>query len=164
MNPSRAPAVKRGFTLVEMLVVMLIIGIIAGLVSVIARPDDRALLDVEAQRLAQLLELAASEAQLGGQTIAWAGTASGYRFLRLNAQDGWNEIRDNDTLRARELPAGMQLAAVAVANRAQSDGLHLEFSPYAPPLAFSVEMTDGAARATIAGSAMGDVQVVRRDE
>ena len=159
---------NRGFTLVEMLVIMLIIGLVAGLIGVITRPDDRALLDVEAQRLAQLFELAATEAQLSGKSIAWTGEASGYRFLRLNTQDGWNEIRDNDALRARILPQGMVLAGIRVDNRlqpdAQSNSLRLEFTPYAPPFAFSVGLVQGKAHTTVTGSPLGEVQVLPRDD
>jgi general secretion pathway protein H len=154
----------RGFTLVEMLVVMLIIGIVAGLVGVVARPDDRALLEVEAQRLVQLFELAATEAQFGGKSIAWTGEASRYRFLRLDVPDGWTEIRDNDALRARALPQGMLLAELRVDNRLQRDGMRLEFSPYAPPTAFSLGLVQGNLRTTVAGSALGEVQVIPRDE
>ena len=159
---------NRGFTLVEMLVVMLIIGLVAGLVGVITRPDERALLDVEAHRLAQLLDLAATEAQLTGKSIAWTGEASGYRFLRLNTQDGWNEIRDNDALRARTLPHGMLLAGLRVDNRlqpdAQSNVLRLEFAPYAPPFAFSLGLSTGKARTTVTGAPLGEVQVLPRDD
>src|SRR5512134_2732761 len=56
----------RGFTLIELLVVLLIMGIMAGMIGAIVRPDDRALLRVEAERLAQLLELAATESRLTG--------------------------------------------------------------------------------------------------
>ena len=161
----RWPALATGgFTLVEMLVVLLVIGIMAGLVGVITRPNDRALLEVEAQRLAQLLDLAATEAQLGGQPIAWTAEAYGYRFLLRNTQDGWNEIHDNDTLRARALPQGMQFASLYVDNRLWSGDMRLEFAPSAPPHAFSVGLTNGAARTTVAGSALGEVQVLRRDE
>ena len=50
----------RGFTLIELLVVLMIMGLIVGLVSAIVRPDDRGQLRVEAERLAQLLDLAAA--------------------------------------------------------------------------------------------------------
>src|SRR5687767_16003516 len=45
------PARGRGFTLVEMLVVLLIVGLLAGLVSIVARPDERALLRSEERRV-----------------------------------------------------------------------------------------------------------------
>ena len=55
---------RRGFTLIEMLVVLMIMGLFVGLVSAITRPDDRAVLRLEAERLSQLLDFAAAEAQL----------------------------------------------------------------------------------------------------
>ena len=69
---------SRGFTLIEMLVVMIIIGLFVGLVSTITRPDDREVLKLEADRLAQLLDFAITEARLTGKSIAWTADASGY--------------------------------------------------------------------------------------
>jgi len=49
-----------GFTLIEMLVVLMIIGLLVGLVTAVTHPDDRTVLEVEAQRLATLLDFAAA--------------------------------------------------------------------------------------------------------
>ena len=61
----RSPSLttRRGYTLLEVLIVMLIMGLLLGLVSAIARPDERSLLHLEAERLAQLLNLAAAAAR-----------------------------------------------------------------------------------------------------
>ena len=139
----------RGFTLIEMLVVLLIMGLFVGLVSTIARPDDRALLRVEAERLAQLLDLAAMQSRLTGKSIAWTADGPGYRFWRFSEDTYWSEILDDDSLRARTLPQGMVIA-----------GMRLEFNPYGATSSFSVEMALGAARCTVAGSPIGDVRVL----
>ena len=52
------------------MVVVVIMGMIVGLVSVLVEPDDRSLLNVEAQRLAQLLDLAAAEARVSSDSRA----------------------------------------------------------------------------------------------
>jgi len=131
---------SRGFTLIEMLVVLLIMGLFVGLVSSIAKPDDRALLRVEAERLAQLLDLAATKARLTGKSIAWTADGSGYLFWQFGDDAYWAEIRDDDSLRARTLPQGMTLSGLRIENMRPPEHMRLEFTPYGTTLAFSVEM------------------------
>ena len=149
MRCHAAAGTTRGFTLIEMLVMLLIMGLLAGLVSTIVHPDERALLRVEAERLAQLLDLAAAESRLTGHAIAWTADASGYRFWRLQEDTGWSELRDSDPLRARTLPQGITTSV-----------MRLEFTPYGPTLPFNVEMSLGAERYAIAASPVGDVRVL----
>ena len=149
-----------GFTLIEMMVVLLIMGIFVGLVSGITQPDDRAMVRVEAERLAQLLDLAATKARMTGRPIAWTGEGIGYRFWQFSEDTYWTEIRDDDALRARTLPAGMQLSSLQVENMRTGGPMRLEFTPYGQSLAFSLELTLGAARDTVAGSPIGEVYVL----
>ena len=155
-----APIASRppGFTLIELLVVLLIMGLLAGMVSVIVRPDDRGLARLEAERLAQLLGLAAAQARLTGHSIAWSADAAGYRFWRMTDGATWSEIRDDDLLRARLLPQGMAISGLQVENRPAGD-LRLVFAPYAPPLPFTVELSLGATRTGVAASPLGEVTV-----
>jgi general secretion pathway protein H len=148
-----------GFTLLEMLVVVLIMGLFVGMAAGLARPDDRALLRVEAGRLAQLLDLAATRARLGGRSIAWTADAAGYRFWQFSEDTGWSEIRDDDSLRARALPQGMAISGLRVENAASPETMRLEFGASGATLAFGVELSLGAARDTITGSPVGDVRV-----
>lgn len=59
-------ALRRGFTLVELLLVLLIIALASGLVSLSLRDADAVALDREAQRLAALLESGRAEARATG--------------------------------------------------------------------------------------------------
>ena len=156
----RARRARRGFTLVEMLVVMLIVGLLAGLVSIVARPDERALLRVEAERLARLIDLAVAESGLTGKSMAWTADGSGYRFWRLREETGWSEVRDGDTLRARSLPQGMTISGLRVEGGRPQGALRLEFSPYGPPPPFVIELSLGAERYGVAASPMGEVRAV----
>ena len=149
-----------GFTLVEMLVVLLIMGLLVGLVSTIARPDERGLLRVEAERLAQLLDLAAAESRLTGKSIGWTADGPGYRFWRVREDGGWSEVRDSDLLRARTLPQGMMISGLRVENMRPQGAMRLEFTPYGPPLAFTIEMSVGAERYAVAASPIGDVRAL----
>ncbi|MEX0958584.1 MAG: prepilin-type N-terminal cleavage/methylation domain-containing protein [Burkholderiales bacterium] len=153
---------QRGFTLIEMLIVLLIMGLFVGLVSTIAQPDDRARLRVEAERLAQLLDLAATQSRLTGRSIAWISDGPGYRFLQFNDDTYWTEIRDDDALRARSLPQGMKISAVQVENMRPAENMRLEFTPYGTTLSFSIGMSFGAAHEMVTGSPVGDISVLAR--
>nr|WP_315592925.1 prepilin-type N-terminal cleavage/methylation domain-containing protein [uncultured Cupriavidus sp.] len=82
----------RGFTLLELLVVMVIAGIVISLVAVNATPNDRGRVLDDGQRIARLFELAQEDAQLGARPLAWEGDASGWRFLESTPQ-GWVPMR-----------------------------------------------------------------------
>ena len=141
-----APGTSRGFTLLELLVVLLVMGLFAGLVATTARPDDRVRLRVEAERLAQLLDLATVESRFSGKPVAWTAETTQYRFWRWRDDAGWSEARD-DSLRARSLPPGMAISASRI-----------EFDPYVPAT-YEVQMTLGEARYLIAASGMGEVRI-----
>ena len=158
-RPSTARA-GRGFTLLEVLVVLLVMGLLVGLASALVLPDDRARLAVEGERLARLLELAAEEARLGGHAIAWTAEPPGYRFSQHDPAIGWTEPGGRDLLRPRALPAGMALLGLRVENTPASAPLRLEFSSDGAAQAFTLELGLGTARATIAGSPLGEIAVV----
>jgi general secretion pathway protein H len=148
---------RRGFTLIELLVVLLIMGLGAGLVGALVRPDDRAVLRVEAERLAELLDLAASEARLTGMSVAWVADADGYRFWRLRDDAGWSEARE-DSLRARSLPPGVAISDLRIEAMRPAGGMRLEFGPHGS-LAYDFEMSLGAARYAVAASPLGEVRI-----
>lgn len=152
-------AIERGFTLVEMLVVLLIMGMLVGLVSASAQPDDKAVLRLEADRLAQLMDLAVTESRLSGKSIAWTASGPAYRFWKLNEDLGWLPIVD-DVLRARTLPQGMTIYGMRLENTRSPEQMRVEFTPYGPAISFSVDMSLGDARYTLANSPIGEVRVL----
>ncbi len=60
---------RRGFTLVELLVVLLMIALASGLVGLALRQDDDSRLEREAVRLAALLEAGRAEARASGIAV-----------------------------------------------------------------------------------------------
>ena len=160
MNSVIISGPSRGFTLIEMLVVLMIMGLFVGLVSTITRPDDRAVLRLEAERLSQLLDFAATEARLTGKSIAWTAEESGYRFWRATDDARWAEILDSELLRARTLPQGVGVSAFRVENMRPQGAMRLEFAPQGSSLAFTISMSLGAARYAVTGSPVGEVRVV----
>jgi len=154
---ARGTSSSRGFTLIELLVVLLIMGVTAGLIGAIVRPDDRALLRAESERLAQLLELAAEESRLTGKRIAWTADGAQYRFWRWRDDAGWSEAID-DALRARRLPADMAISDLRIEAQPAPGGLRLEFEPHGA-LAYDFRMTLGEARFAVAATPVGEVRI-----
>jgi general secretion pathway protein H len=70
----------RGFTLLELLVVVAIIAIASAGVSFALRDAEGAQLEREAQRLAALLESGRAQARLSGQPVRWIATDGAFRF------------------------------------------------------------------------------------
>ena len=151
---------RRGFTLIELLVVMLIMGLFIGLVAAIVRPDDRARLRVEAERLAQLFDLAAAQSRLTGRSVGWTSDGTNYRFWRVEEDGTWAEIGAGDPLRERTLPDGMSISNLRIETMPAQGAMRLVFAPddFAP--AFTLEMSLGAARYTLAASPVGILKVL----
>jgi general secretion pathway protein H len=161
MTPTQT---MRGFTLVEVLVVVLIIGLFIGLASTVVQPDERSVLRVEAERLAQLLDLAMTESQLTGKAIEWTADGGGYRFWRQREDAGWSEIRDGSALRARTLPHNMVISSLRVDAQRPQSTIRLDFVPYGPPLSFSVELVFGQERYVVMASPLGQLRAVQASE
>lgn len=97
-------AAQRGFTLIEILVVLIIIGVVLTFATLSVNPSsasDR--LNTESQRLLALSQAAAEDAILYGQTIGIQLTRNGYQFIVLGPT-GWKPINNPDSpLRPRRL-------------------------------------------------------------
>ena len=108
-----AKRAQRGYTLVELLVVLVVIGIMLGLVSLSITPDPQAKLKRDAERLETLFALAAEEAQLSSHPIAWRGDEKGYAFFRRD-KNGWSPMSGDAQFKARTWDvAPMRLTLVA---------------------------------------------------
>ena len=70
----------RGFTLLELLVVVSIIAIASAGVAFAVRDSADTRLEREAQRLAALLEAARAQSRFSGVPVRWRATDGGYRF------------------------------------------------------------------------------------
>lgn len=101
----------RGFTLLELLVVIVIAGMTLGLVSFNALPSQRQVLQNDAQRIALLLQTARDEAILRNRPILFEADSERYRFMIRN-DNKWEPITQDDLLREREFkraPVGLSI-------------------------------------------------------
>jgi general secretion pathway protein H len=75
---------RRGFTLIELMVVVTIIAIGAGVISLSLRDPAASRLETEAARLSALLEAARSESRASGLAVRWEladpGNSDGAQF------------------------------------------------------------------------------------
>jgi general secretion pathway protein H len=145
-----------GFTLIEVLVVLLIIGIVIGVVAANLLPGTGERAREEAQRLVLVLQTARQEALLNGSVYAFAASAEGYRFLRVDGRGRLASVDDDELLRARRLPAGVRIVALRVegAGDAVKDGVLL--SPTGELPDFVLVLEDEGARWQIVGRAQGE--------
>ncbi len=74
---SHAHRPARGFTLVELLIVIAVIALGVGLVALALPDGERARLDEEAERLAALIETARAESRVSGAPVVWLPRRAG---------------------------------------------------------------------------------------
>ncbi len=102
---SSLPRRARGFTLLEVLVVMLIIGVLVSFAVLSISRGDTSVQD-ETQRLAALIRLAGQEAVSQGQEFAVEFDSTGYAFLSFDGEK-WQPVADDELLRPRSLPQAL---------------------------------------------------------
>jgi general secretion pathway protein H len=124
-----------GFTLIEMLVVIVLAGILISIVSISVTPDPRQKLMREAQRVGQLMTLAADEARIRQLPIIWEADLRGYRFV---TEVGGERrlLTDDDFLRERtwETP----LTRLSLQDGAGPQPAQILLGPGAPPVRMAV--------------------------
>src|SRR5690606_10509350 len=109
LSKSRIPNPEaRGFTLIEILVVVAIVGVLAlALTLSISASTDRQL-EGAAERFSALLGHACEQAELRGREIGVTLGAEGYAFMRLDG-DAWQALANDGELRARQWPQGVSI-------------------------------------------------------
>ena len=148
---------SRGFTLIEVLVVVAITGIIVALASVNLFPSERELARREAGRLALAIEHARDAAWFGGRPTA-ISFAEGRARLWRHAGNAWQP----DATRELALDPGLRITAVTSEGHAIPTGERLVFLPDGLDEPFRVALDIRGLVWAVDGDAAGSIKVVER--
>ncbi|MCZ6502657.1 MAG: type II secretion system minor pseudopilin GspH [Gammaproteobacteria bacterium] len=110
----------RGFTLVEILVVLFIVSIMTGMVVInLPRFTQTGDFDTEANRLKVVLEMLREEALTQANEYGLRPERRGYQFYIYNERQQVWELLQEQPFAARKLPAGVHLSVRVEGNELQ---------------------------------------------
>ena len=148
---------NRGFTLIEIAVVMLVIVIVLGIVSVNLEPDSESAVRDEAKRLVLLLRTAQEEAILQGKMLAVAFEAQGYSFQVLDDKNEFQPLPQDDVLRPRPLPQGIEISSVDIEGAPETGTPRLLLLPTGELPPFTITFERGEIRWQVQGLPTGKI-------
>jgi general secretion pathway protein H len=149
----------RGFTLLEMLVVIFIAALLTGLATLQLMPTSQSLLRDESKKLAALLENASASARAGGLSLAWSGSGSSYLFWQRDKEGIWQRINNDRLLRPRDMSDAVRVGPVDFNGKALQPGALVLLSPELSARDYHIRLVSGNYHATLIGTELGRVSV-----
>ena len=157
-TPRPGRATIRGFTLIEMMIVLVIAGLIFGMIALKALPDQKQTLREEAQRIALLLQVARDEAIVRNRPVAFEASAKRYRFLVRDYQY-WQQIKKDELLRERAFDVQPLNLSITPQTRLKGGALRIVFGWEPVDQPFTLTLASGAERLAIHADGIGHFEV-----
>jgi general secretion pathway protein H len=164
--PMSATGNKRGFTLIEMLVVVFIIGLLSSVV-VLAMPMGRDSLRQDTRALTARIKLVAQESVMNGAATGVLITPEGYNFYRLDAGK-WIAMTGDRLFRPQTWRKGVVADVVRAGNAAPAPSVFERGKPPAPNVVFdptglatpfSVSLVEDGEHFVVSNTAKGEVVI-----
>ena len=152
------PIRARGFTLIEVLVVVLLLVIVVAMAGIRVGVDEGHQVRQESERLATLLQVAQQEAILEGRVLALSTHESGYEFQGLNDKNKFTRLASDEVLRGRELPPAMRIQSVTLDGAPTESKTRILLYPTGElSQAFEITLGQGEARGRVEGKLDGAI-------
>lgn len=149
---------RLGFTLLELLVVLVIVGVMLGSIALNATPGPRQALQSEAQRVAQLMQVARDEAIVRNKEIAFESDDRHYRFL-IRDVEGWRVLADDELLRERSYRISPLRLRVDPSTPSNQGVLRIVFGREPVDEAFTLTFSTQNVWSTVRADGVGHFQV-----
>ncbi len=124
---------QRGFTLIELMVVITLIAIATAGVSFAIRDSQSSLLDREADRLSTLLETARVQSRSSGVAIAWLAVPEGFVLMPAQSIQRGGALQINASMLSPWLAPDMNAQILDAASRSPLPMLVLGAEPMITP-------------------------------
>ena len=147
-----------GFTLLELLVVIVIAGITLGMLSLNILPNERHVLQNDAQRIALLLQSARDEAIVRNRPIAFEAQSDGYHFLLFD-KNNWKVLMHDDLLRERQFKNPPVMLSISPPLPESATPLRIIFGREPVGIPFTLTLLSGDAQVTIRADGIGHFEV-----
>ena len=159
-KPRRCLYFARGFTLIEIMVVVVILGIAMVVATANLFQSDEEKLQQEGEKLVSVLQLARDESAFGGRVIAVTLKGDEIAFLERDFADAnrWN-ASTIEPLATRKVPDGFQVQLSVGAGDTEAKDAHITFLPIGVAAPFDLTLRSPAGSRKISGDAIGNLQM-----